>query len=350
MNKYIRILGCFLILTILFTTNLFAAPNAAVIWKYVNLREAPKEDAQIITVLVKGVKLTILKDEGEWCKIKSEEEIVGWLVKRSLKVVKPLVLDDKVKQKKEPAAAIKSTKIKEEDITGTSIKSKKPVVVKADKSVSGKIRINKPATGKKELLTYKEKAKVQKKSYDGKSEPELKKPSKETSEEKAEDVGYLKPASGEMPETPSLTGAFIRMISALLIILGAILLLFYVVRRYFSKSILSLEGSSAITVLASKYIGQKSILYMIDVMEKIIVVAISNSEIKMLTEISDTAAIERMRKEIALVKENEKPFKRFFSDKIKTRPESSARVKEESFDMLDDLNEKLKKKADDLKI
>ena len=76
----------------------------------------------------------------------------------------------------------------------------------------------------------------------------------------------------------------------------------------------------------------------------------SGSDIKVLTEIEDTAAVDRMRTQITKLKENEKPFKRFFSDKVKTTSGSQFEEKEEKFDILDDLNEKIRKQTDELKL
>jgi flagellar biogenesis protein FliO len=323
MNKTIRISIFLLVFTIVSASYLFAAPNAYVAWKYVNLRESPLEDAHLITKLVKGSNLTITDERTDWYHVVTEEELTGWVVKRSLKVTKKLDLK-------------KPSKIKEEPIQETP-PTKKPETAKKPKTAAKK------ETG---LLTFSEKVTNKKKVE------ETPTTFKEETATKTPEPGYLKLSDDtKMPESPSLTGAFLRMLSALFIIIAIILFLYYIARKYFSKSILALEGGSAITVLASKYIGQKTVLYIVDVIEKIVVVSISGTEVNTLTEISDPAALIRMRAEIDTIKENEKPFKKFFGEKIKSRSGgASSVVKEENFDILDDLNEKLEKKVDDLKM
>jgi flagellar biogenesis protein FliO/SH3-like domain-containing protein len=343
MSKYIRALGYILILTVLCATNLFAAANATVIWKYVNLRETPSRKAQIITKLVEGVSVSILEEEDEWYKIKSEEEIVGWLVKESVKVTKAPALG-KTTAKKIPVKKETAKKAPPKKAEVIDLGNKSPVVQPLTKKAI------KSDTDQDGLLTYQEKKKKKKNVSKKEDKTALKK--KEAGQEKEEE-SYFQGATApdsEMLEFPSMTSSFLRMISALLIILGVILLLYYIVRKYFSKSLLAFEGSSAISILASKYIGQKTILYVIDFMEKIVVVAISGSDIKVLTEIADTAAVDRMRTQITKLKESEKPFKRFFFDKVKTKSESQFEEKDEKFDILDDLNEKIKKKTDELKV
>jgi len=322
MGKHIRVSFFLLVLTALSFSNLFAASKATISWKYVNLRETPSEDAEIITELVKGVPVTLLQETDEWYRIESEQEIVGWVVKRSLKVTQPVTF--KAETSGPPPVAVK------------------------------------PASEGKELLTFSQKQNNQKKEYD-ENEPEVStkktdiKPAADTNSPQTEATdtggGYLDEAPAtEMPEFPSFTGTFLKMLSSLFIIIGMILLLYYVVKKYFSKSILSLEGASAISVLASKYIGQKTIIYVIDVMEKVIVVGIIGSEMKLLTEISDKASMDRMRKDISSIKEAERPFKKFFSDKVKsTGPVSYTGPKEESFDILDEVNERIEKKVDGLR-
>jgi len=314
MKKKLRIFGYILILIILSAGNIFAAPNARIAWKFVNLRGTPTEDSDPIIKLVKGAKVTILKEKDGWYQIESEEEMIGWVAKNSLKLTAPLNLTPATSPKPDPVVKEQDVDVKQNDESG-NISEKKP-----------------EETTKEEPVTEKEELSL-----------------KGTREDQTPE-SYLKPTSAKMPEPPSLAGAFFRMLSALFIILALILILYYVIKKYFSRS-LSLDGGSAITVLASKYIGQKMILYIIDVMEKIIVVAVSGTDIKVLTEISDPASIERMRKDISALREHEKPFRNFFSDNIKTTKSSfPLEAKDENFDILDDINEKLEKKVEDLKL
>ena len=338
MDKFKRTFRYLLILSFIFTlfsSKLYAAPNASVKWSYVNLRESASENALIITKLVKGVNVTVLKEDDDWYQISSEEELVGWVVKRSLKVTGPIVL------KKDDAATIMSTRKPQVVIR------EKPKAAKANEKASDskvkKEKMSGKSPAKKELVTFSEKKGEAKAVAPVSGEP----PEKSIFGGKSD--SFLDGKESDMPEAPSLTGVFVRMISSLFVIIGCILLLYYFIKKYLSKSIMSLDGSSAITVLASKYIGQKTIMYVVDVMEKIVVVAISGSEITVITEISDPTAIVRMRRDVADIRENEKPFKNFFADKIKTPSTGRSQHMNESFDILDDLNEKLQQKVDDMK-
>ncbi len=310
MKKTLRTFNFLFILTFFCTTSLFAAATATVTWKYVNLRESPTKDAQVIAKLVKGSVVTILDVKDEWYEIQTAEEITGWLVQRSAAV------------SDEEPEELTETALEEAGVEAEA----PPIAPKA------------PAV-KEALVTFDEKGRDQKKMYASEEDDDM--PFSDSGED-----GFLKLSDKKMPESPSFTGAFFRMLSALFIILAAILFIYYFIRKYFGRSIRALEGSSAITVLASKYIGQKTIIYMIDVMEKVVVVAVSGSEIKPLTEIEDTKSIERIRAQITKLKESEKPFKKLFFDRLRENPAVMNRPKEENFDILDELNDKIKDKVD----
>lgn len=303
MNKHLRVLVYLFILTNLYTGTLFAATKATVKWTYVNLREIPSRRAEIITKLVKGVSVTVLDEEDEWYKVTTEEEIVGWLVKESVKVTKAV---EKKGDTKENAVESAEKNFAASAITEKTIKS----------DTNNDKRQEKKETGQKKA----------KESYI-----------------KGSDQGDI-----ETLKTPSATVAFLKMITSTLIILGILLFLYYIVNKYSSKSPLDFEGSNAITILASKHIGQKTVLHIIDLMEKIVVIAINGSDIKVITEIEDSAAVDRMRDLTTKLKENEKPFKRFFTDEVNSSSGSNLKTKDENFDLLDDLNEKIKKKTDEL--
>lgn len=99
-----------------------------------------------------------------------------------------------------------------------------------------------------------------------------------------------------MNSSPDVVSGAFQMLTALGIVLGGLLLVFYFLKRYLKRDV---GGSSGqlIQVIASQYIGIKKNITLIKVPGTILVVGVSNDNISMLTKIEDKEIIEAIEQE-----------------------------------------------------
>jgi len=99
-----------------------------------------------------------------------------------------------------------------------------------------------------------------------------------------------------MTSSPDMVSGAFQMLTALGIVLGGLLLIFYFMKRYLKRDI---GGSSGqlIQVIASQYIGVKKSIALVKVPGTILVIGVSNDNISMLTKIEDKANIEAIQQE-----------------------------------------------------
>jgi flagellar protein FliO/FliZ len=99
-----------------------------------------------------------------------------------------------------------------------------------------------------------------------------------------------------MTSSPDMVSGAFQMLTALGIVLGGLLLIFYFMKRYLKRDI---GGSSGqlIQVIASQYIGVKKSIALVKVPGTILVIGVSNDNISMLTKIEDKADIEAIQQE-----------------------------------------------------
>jgi len=99
-----------------------------------------------------------------------------------------------------------------------------------------------------------------------------------------------------MNSTPDvLSGAF-QMLAALGIVLGGLLVVFYLMKRYMKRDAGGTNGQ-LIKVIANQYIGIKKNIALVRVPGTILVVGISNDRISLLTKIEDQAILEAIQQE-----------------------------------------------------
>ena len=99
-----------------------------------------------------------------------------------------------------------------------------------------------------------------------------------------------------MTSSPDLVSGAFQMLTALGIVLGGLLLIFYFMKRYLKRDV---GGSSRqlIQVIASQYIGVKKSIALVKVPGTILVIGVSNDNISMLTKIEDQENIEAIQQE-----------------------------------------------------
>ena len=99
-----------------------------------------------------------------------------------------------------------------------------------------------------------------------------------------------------MNTAPDVISTAFQMFTALGIVLGGLLVVFYLMKRFFKKDV---GGSKEqlIRVVASQYIGIKKNIALVEVPGAILVLGVSNDNISLLTKIEDKSILESIRLE-----------------------------------------------------
>ena len=99
-----------------------------------------------------------------------------------------------------------------------------------------------------------------------------------------------------MNTTPNVVSSAFQMLTALGIVLGGLLIVFFLMKRYLKRDAGGANGQ-LIQVIANQYIGIKKNIALIKVPGTILVLGVSSDQISLLTKIEDTAIIEAIQKE-----------------------------------------------------
>ena len=97
-----------------------------------------------------------------------------------------------------------------------------------------------------------------------------------------------------MNYTPDLLSTSLKMLSALGIVLGGMLVLFYFMKRYLKRDFSGSKGK-LIRVLASSYIGVKKNISLIEIPGSVLVVGITNDNISLLSKIEDKDILNKLK-------------------------------------------------------
>jgi flagellar biosynthetic protein FliO len=99
-----------------------------------------------------------------------------------------------------------------------------------------------------------------------------------------------------MNTAPDIVSTALQMLTALGIVLGGLLVVFYFMKRFFKRDV---GGSKEqlIKVIASQYIGIKKNISLIEIPGSILVVGVSNDSISLLTKIEDKIVLDALRQE-----------------------------------------------------
>ena len=88
--------------------------------------------------------------------------------------------------------------------------------------------------------------------------------------------------------------SFLKMLSALVIVLGIMIGGTFLVRKYFLPTLSNTAPGAAINILATRYVGQKNSIALIDILGHLVVVGVANNHLSLITTISDPAAKEKL--------------------------------------------------------
>jgi len=99
-----------------------------------------------------------------------------------------------------------------------------------------------------------------------------------------------------MITAPDIASTAMQMLTALGVVLGGLIVVFYFMKRFLKRDI---GGSKEqlIKVIASQYIGIKKNISIVEIPGSILVVGVSNDNISLLTKIEDKVVLDDLRQE-----------------------------------------------------
>jgi flagellar protein FliO/FliZ len=96
-------------------------------------------------------------------------------------------------------------------------------------------------------------------------------------------------------DTISYASSFLKMIFALAIVLGLLFGVMYFVKRFMQQVAPSSDNHALINIISSRYLGPKSSIILVEVMDQVIVVGISNQQMTTLACIDNPLAIAEIK-------------------------------------------------------
>jgi flagellar protein FliO/FliZ len=99
-----------------------------------------------------------------------------------------------------------------------------------------------------------------------------------------------------MNTAPEIVSTAFKMLTALGIVLGGLLICVYFIKRFLNRDV---RGSKEqlIKVIACQYIGIKKNISLVEIPGSILVVGVSNDNISLLTKIEDKIVLDGLRQE-----------------------------------------------------
>jgi flagellar protein FliO/FliZ len=89
--------------------------------------------------------------------------------------------------------------------------------------------------------------------------------------------------------------SFLKMLFALAIVLGLMLGAAYFFKRFLPRTSGGSNDNSLINIIASRYLGPRSSIMLVEILGKVIVIGISANQMSHLATISETEALDRLR-------------------------------------------------------
>ena len=99
-----------------------------------------------------------------------------------------------------------------------------------------------------------------------------------------------------MNSAPDMVSSAFQMLTALGLVLGGLLVVLYLTKRYLKRDAGGPSGQ-LIKVIANQYIGIKKNIALVEVPGSVLVIGVSNDKISLLTKIEDKAVIESIHQE-----------------------------------------------------
>jgi len=96
-------------------------------------------------------------------------------------------------------------------------------------------------------------------------------------------------------DSVSFFPSLLKMLAALTIVLGLMIGAMYILKRFLLQTNQGRDDGPAIRVLATRYLGPKNSIMLVDVLGQLVVIGLSNQQMSLLTAISDSRAAEGLR-------------------------------------------------------
>jgi flagellar protein FliO/FliZ len=96
-----------------------------------------------------------------------------------------------------------------------------------------------------------------------------------------------------MSYTPDLISTAVKMLFALLVVLGAMFILFHFMKKMLQKNVNGTK-QKGIRVLANTYIGMKKNITMIEIPGSVLVLGVTNENITLLSRIDDVGLVQNI--------------------------------------------------------
>ena len=97
-----------------------------------------------------------------------------------------------------------------------------------------------------------------------------------------------------MNPAPDALSTTLQMLTALAIVLGGLLVVFYLLKRFLRRDA-GEPGNPLIRVIASQYIGVKKNIALVEIPGTVLVLGVSNDNISLLTTIEDQSVVDAIR-------------------------------------------------------
>lgn len=93
----------------------------------------------------------------------------------------------------------------------------------------------------------------------------------------------------------SILPSFFKMLFALAVVLGVMVGAAYLIKKFFPRNGGAFNDHSLIKVIASRYLGPRNSIMLVEVLGKVIVIGVSPNQISSLATISETDALEKLK-------------------------------------------------------
>ena len=105
-------------------------------------------------------------------------------------------------------------------------------------------------------------------------------------------------------DSVSILPSFIKMLFALAIVLGLMVGAMYFIKRFLPQTTVRMSENSLINIVATRYLGPKSSIMLVEVLGKVIVIGVSPNQMSHLETITDAGALEKLKHMAAIRDKN----------------------------------------------
>lgn len=95
-------------------------------------------------------------------------------------------------------------------------------------------------------------------------------------------------------DTVSFFWSFVKMLSALALVIALMIGAMVIIKKYFYQSPAVSNGSALINIVSTRHLGPKSSLILLEVLGQVLLVGHSNQELSLLTTITDPDALNKL--------------------------------------------------------